>query len=133
MIRMNESDRNAVCQVHARWIQAELRGDCEAVLDLCTDDVRWLVPDSPVLEGKNAARRFLGSRSVSLDRIDTTDVRIEGTDALAYKTCRYETHFGEHGAAESMIARGTHLWILRRVQGRWKVALVTWQPEDESV
>jgi hypothetical protein len=28
------------------------------------------------------------------------------------------------------VARGTHLWILRREGGRWRVALVTWQAEE---
>jgi hypothetical protein len=28
------------------------------------------------------------------------------------------------------VARGTHLWILRREGPAWRVALVTWQAEE---
>lgn len=32
-------------------------------------------------------------------------------------------------APESRVARGTHLWILRKDLAVWKVVLVTWHPE----
>ena len=48
----NEAAVEAIRQVHDAWLAAELRGDVEQVLRLCTPDVRWLVPGRPVLEGQ---------------------------------------------------------------------------------
>lgn len=129
---LSNSDLEAICNVHEAWIAAELRGDYETVLALCTDDIRWLVPNSPIVQGEDAARRFLEGASVPLEEIHTTDMRVKGTDTLAYKTCRYETRFRAHSGSQQRSASGTHLWILRRVQGQWKVALVTWQSDGNS-
>lgn len=126
---LSKADIEAIRNLHEAWIAAELRGDYDTVLAMCTDDVRWLVPTSPVVQGKDAARRFLDDASVRLEEIQTTDMRVEGNDTLAYKTSHYETRFRAHSGSEPCKARGTHLWILRRVQGQWKVALVTWQSE----
>lgn len=126
---LTHSDLDAIRNVHEAWIAAEVRGDYQTVLALCTDDVRWLAPDSSIVEGKDAGRRLLQDASVHLEKIETTDIRVEGTETLAYKTCRYETRFRDQSDSEQRLARGTHLWILRRVQGQWKVALVTWQSE----
>jgi ketosteroid isomerase-like protein len=41
----------AVRRLHGAWLAAELRGDIEGVLALCTSDVRWLVPDAGMLVG----------------------------------------------------------------------------------
>lgn len=126
------SDLEAIRNLHEAWIAAELRGDYDTVLAFCTDDVRWLLPNSAIVEGKDAGRRLLEDASVRLERIQTTDMRVEGSGTLAYKTCRYETRFRAQGGSKQRLARGTHLWILRRVHGQWKVALVTWQSEGNS-
>lgn len=130
---LSNSDLEAIRGVHEDWIAAELRGDWHAVLALCTDDVRWLAPNSPIVEGKDAGRRFFEDSLVRLEEIRTTDMRVDGTEKLAYKTCRYETRFRAQSGSGQGVAQGTHLWILRRVEGRWKVALVTWQPEGDSL
>ena len=126
---IGSSDVEAILEVHEKWIAAELRGDPEGVLALCTDDVRWLAPDSQVVEGKEAARRLLADASAGVESIDIRELRVEGTETLAYKTCRYETRFRAESRRGRRLARGTHLWILRRVGRRWKVALVTWHSE----
>ena len=123
----NEAAIAAIRQVHDAWLAAELRGDVEAVLRLCTPDVRWLVPERSVVEGREAARQLLQAAPVELVDIRAGDVRIEHSGELASKTSRYETRYREGG--QEGVARGTHLWILRREGGAWRVALVTWQVE----
>jgi uncharacterized protein (TIGR02246 family) len=118
----------AIRRLHDAWIAAELRGDSEAVLCLCTPDVRWLVPGRPPLEGREAARQLLRAAQVDLLDIRTSDVRVEHSGELALKTSRYETRYRAGG--QERVARGTHLWILRREGGTWRVRLVTWQAEE---
>jgi len=117
----------AIRQVHDAWIAAELRGDIDAVLALCTPDVRWLVPGRPALEGRDAALHFLRAAQVDLLDIRASDLRVELSGDLALKTSRYETRYRTGG--QEGTARGTHLWILRRGGVAWQVALVTWQVE----
>jgi len=123
----NEAAFEAIRQVHDAWLAAELRGDVEGVLRLCTPDVRWLVPGGPILEGREAGRQLLQAAQVDVLDIRTGDLRIEHSGKLAFKTCRYETRYRTGG--QEGVARGTHLWILRREGVAWRVALVTWQAE----
>lgn len=124
----NEAAFEAIRQVHDAWIAAELRGDIEGVLCLCTPDVRWLVPGRPALEGREAALQLLQAAQVDLLDIHASDLRVEHSGELALKTSRYETRYRTGG--QERVARGIHLWILRREGVTWRVALVTWQAEQ---
>lgn len=124
----NEAAFQAIRQVHDAWIAAELRGDIEGMLCLCTPDVRWLVPGRPALEGREAALQLLQAAQVDLLDIRAGDLRIEHSGELGFKTSQYETRYRMSG--QERVARGTHLWILRREGGAWRVALVTWQAEE---
>ena len=124
----NEAVFQAVRQLHDAWIAAELRGDIEGVLCLCTADVRWLVPGRPALEGREAALQLLQAAQVDLLEIRASDLRVEHSGDLALKTSQYETRYRTDG--KESVARGIHLWILRREGTTWLVALVTWQAEE---
>jgi len=65
---------------------------------------------------------------MELPDIRAGDLRVEHSGELAFKTSRYETRYGTGGREE--VARGTHLWILRREGVAWRVALVTWQADE---
>jgi uncharacterized protein (TIGR02246 family) len=112
--------------VHEAWIAAELAGNIEGVLALCTDDVRWLVPGDGEAVGLAAGRKLLSRASGRPEGIRTTDVRIEVSGDLACKTSRFETHYRLPESGRLAVAHGLHLWILRRVDRSWRVALVTW-------
>ena len=124
----SEAAFEAIRRVHDAWLAAELLGDVEAVLRLCTPDVRWLVPGRPVLEGREAGRQLLRAAHAELLDIRADDLRVEHSGELAFKTSRYETRY--RAAGQQGVARGTHLWILRREGVAWRVALVTWQTEE---
>ena len=123
----NQTALEAIRQIHEAWLAPELRGDVESILRLCTHDVRWLIPGHPVLQGHEAGRQLLRA-PVELLGLRADDVRIEQSGELACKTSRYETRYRTGG--RERVARGTHLWILRREGMGWRVALVTWQAEE---
>jgi uncharacterized protein (TIGR02246 family) len=103
-------DLQAIECVHRRWIEAELAGDNLAVLRLCTDDVVWIPPDSPLLEGKEAITRWLKSTvEVEIRSLEVTDIRIAGNTTWAYKTGNYSTAYTGGGSSEVREAKGTHL------------------------
>jgi ketosteroid isomerase-like protein len=126
----NEAAFAAIQRVHDAWLAAELRGDVESILGLCTPDVRWLAPGRPVLEGREAGRQLLQPAGVELSDIRITDFRIEYSGDLAFKIGRYETRY--HAGEREGVTCGTHLWILRREGLAWRVALVTWQIEYDQ-
>jgi ketosteroid isomerase-like protein len=90
-VTADELALEAVRRLQEAWLAAELRGDIEAVLALCTSDVRWLPPDSGMLLGRDAGRRVLIDTQAELDSIVATDLRVEIRGGLGYKTSRYET------------------------------------------
>ena len=124
----DEAAVDAIRQVHDAWIDAELRRDIEGMLRLCTSDVRWFVPGGSTLEGREAGRQLLKAAQGELLDLRAGDLRIEHSGELAFKTSRYETRYRLDG--RERVTRGTHLWILRRERGAWRVALVTWQAEE---
>ncbi len=126
--KLSDEDLREIRRLHDQWIAKETEGDALGVLDLCTDDVQWLVPESGLLVGKVSALEVLSEPGVEIREIETADVRIRGSGSFAYKTSTYCTHYASAGTSEVKVMAGTHLWILRKTNGRWRVALVTWQP-----
>lgn len=125
-------DVRAIEDLHNRWIEAELAGNSAAVLRLCTEDVVWVPPDSPLLEGRDEISEWLQSAEVEIRSLEISDLRIRGGGTVAYKTANYTTTYRPAGSSDLIEAKGTHLWILRKV-GKlgWRVALVTWSaPAD---
>ena len=117
----------AIEDLHKRWMEAERSGDSLAVLRLCTDDVVWIPPNSPVLEGREAIMRWLKRAEVEIGSLEVTELRIGGSGTAAYKTGNYTTGYKACGNSEVSGVKGTHLWILKRMaNGDWQVAIVTW-------
>ncbi|HEY9815179.1 MAG TPA: DUF4440 domain-containing protein [Candidatus Obscuribacterales bacterium] len=126
MFTLPQEDIDAIRQIHHRWIEFEWAGNGLAVLQFCTDDVRWLVPNAAMMVGKDAARPLLES-PIQIVELVTDQIEIVGHDRLAYKTSRYTTRFTTPDSDEVLTAAGTHLWILhKQPDTQWKVALVTW-------
>ena len=128
-----KDDSDELLQLHNNWIDAELRGDVEQVLKLCTDDVQFLPPDAKLVVGKQAVREFLVTSASPLIRVDTFDVRFEASETLAFKTCRFTTDIAptDSGRVGSTVT-GIHVWLLRHVESSWLVSYVTWQYAGED-
>lgn len=128
-----KADSDELLQLHNNWIDAELRGDFEQVLRLCTDDIQFLPPDARLVVGKQAVREFLVTSSSPLISVDTFDVRFEASETLAFKTCRFTTHVAPTDGSEvGPTVTGIHAWLLRRVEGAWLVSYVTWHCAGEE-
>ena len=77
--------QHEIRQLHDAWLAAELRGDVDTVLNLCTPDVRWLVPGRPALEGRQAGRELLQAPRVKLLALRASDVRVEQSGSCPAK------------------------------------------------
>ena len=127
------NDSPELLRVHQEWIDAELRGDVELLLNLCTDDIQFLVPGAELVAGKAAVRAFVERNESQVLSIDTADVHFEVGKNLAFKTCRFTTRLAlpERGVSEAKVS-GIHAWLLRQVKGTWLVSYVTWQYDSDT-
>lgn len=124
MTELSDQDLNYIRDLHHRWIAKELEGNETAVVDLCTADVRWLVPGAPPIAGKDEIAKYLATHHVKIQTLEVSDPAIEGNGTIAYLTSNYRACFVSEGLLEE--AKGTHFWVLRKEGNEWRVAVVTW-------
>ena len=133
MSELLSQDLEAIQEVHDRWIRKELAGEGSHVIELCTDDVRWIPPNAPPLVGKEAIAQYLSDNIVDLRDVQTADVVICGSGSIAYLTSSYQSRFVVEGSSEMRETTGTHLWVLRKTgKGDWRLAIVTWSSWGRS-
>ena len=127
MSELTSHDVDAIEEVHNRWLKEELAGDSSDMIELCTDDVRWIPPNAPPIVGKEAIAQYLSDSTVGLKDVQAGDVVICGSGSVAYLTSSYHSRFEVEEGSEILEATGTHLWILRKTGcGMWRVAIVAW-------
>lgn len=120
-------DVDAIEEIHDRWIREERAGNNSGVIELCTDDARWMPPDSRPIVGKEAIARYLSASTAELEDVQVGDVVISGSGRTAYLTSSYRSRFRVKGVPDLQEATGAHLWILRKTEGGgWRVAVVAW-------
>ena len=119
-----QTDEQQIRDVVATWLAATRAGDVEAVLDLMTEDVVFLVPGAAPMVGKQAfgasLRAVLAAHVIdSSSRVD--EVTVAGD--MAY--CRTQltvTVTSRHGNTP-MVRSGPTLSIFRRgMDDRWRLA-----------
>ena len=127
MTQIAEHDLKLIKELHRLWLAKEISGNSSELLDHCTDNIRWIPPDSSPIAGKTEIAKYLQSINVDVQTIDTSELKIHGSQSMAYLTCNYRTEYLAEGHSEAHEATGTHLWILEKSQdGVWLVALVAW-------
>ena len=127
MSELTSQDVDAIEEIHNRWISRELAGNSSQVIELCTDDVKWIPPNAPPLVGKEAIAQYLNDNSVELKEVNVKEVIIRGSGSVAYLTSGYQSRFVGEVQTEMQQSTGTHLWVLRKTRGGvWRVAIVAW-------
>ena len=122
---MNE-DRDSILAIHHSWIDAEQRRDLNAMLDLCTPDIRFIPPNVPTKQGKDAVHEFLQESRDVIMQLEISNMNIEISGSLAYKTASFVAHVEQRDAPAVQTIRGNHLWVLRREGSQWRIAIVAW-------
>jgi ketosteroid isomerase-like protein len=126
MAELSEREVREINELHDNWIAKELAGHSSQLLDLCLEEIQWIPPDEPPLRGKEAIANYLAATKVALLQVDVDDVFVGGSDTTAYLTSNYHTRFLPEGVSETQEVTGTHLWVLRKQAGEWRVAVVMW-------
>jgi ketosteroid isomerase-like protein len=126
---MNELTKDAlreIEQIHSNWIEYEVAGDNHSLMALCADDIELWPPDAQPLLGRAAVSAQMARGMTTIHSIEITDLRIRGSNEIAYLTASYRTTFSSAEDSTCRQAHGSHLWMLRKRTGTWVVTLVSW-------
>ena len=125
---LSADDCLAIRTIHSAWLDAELRGDSAALLQLCTPMPVWLPPNEPPLCGKAAILLWLEDQSeTTVRRIEIADLQIFGIGSLACKLASFRTMIESPADDGPAVVTGTHAWLLQRdATGAWRIGFVTW-------
>ena len=114
--------------LHKAWMDAELRGDSSALLQLCAVAPVWLPPNEAPLCGAEAIRRWLEDQpQATVRRIDIDDLTVHGIGSFAWKLATFRTTLDGPADAGVAVVSGSHAWLLQRdAAGAWLIGVVAW-------
>jgi ketosteroid isomerase-like protein len=125
---LSAEDRFAIAALHHEWLNAELRRDTAAMLQVCTAAPIWLPPNEAPLCGRAAILGWLEDQPHATVRsIDIDALAISGIGSFAWKLATFRTTFEDPANRGVGVVTGTHGWLLQRDEaGTWRIAIVTW-------
>ena len=112
--------------IHKAWLDAEGQGDIESMLSLCSNNIRLCPPDRSVKQGRLAVREYLQTSPDSIQDIEISNIHIEISGSLAYKTADFVTKLDELQQSKPRTIQGSHLWVLRREDTGWRIIIIVW-------
>ena len=108
-------DRLAIEALHNEWLNAELRRDTSALLQLCTAMPVWLPPNESPLCGRAAIVSWLEEQPhATVRHIDIDDLAIAGLGSIAWKLATFHTTVDGPADAGTIVVTGAHGWLLQR-------------------
>ena len=114
-------DVAAIEAIGARWHDAELAGDWDALVALCAEDVAMLPPNQPPILGRTGVREFFAPLTILQHTLRWS--AIEASGDLAYARGAYDISLTVPGMDQAIEDTGTVLWVLRRGPGQeWLIA-----------
>jgi ketosteroid isomerase-like protein len=126
MDKVTDDNLRAIEQIHSVWIKLELAGDHDRLAELCAVEIELWAPNAQPVVGRAAFSARLAREGMSVRAIEITDLRIRGSNEIAYLTAKYKTTFSSSEDSTPRQAIGSHLWILERRIDHWVVVLVSW-------
>jgi ketosteroid isomerase-like protein len=126
MDKLTEDAIRQIEQIHSKWIEFEVVGEDQRLLELCADDIELWPPDACPVLGRAAVSARLTHGGTRIHNIEIFDRRIRGSNEIAYLTASYKTTFSSTEDFTPTQALGSHLWILQKRSGAWLVTLVSW-------
>ena len=114
-------DERAIHALIETWMKASKNGDVDTVLDLMTDDVVFMVPGREPFGKAEFAAASKGMSDVRFDgKSEIREIKVLGD--WAYLRTHLDVSVTMPGAAGPMHRSGYTLTILRKEEGRWRLA-----------
>ena len=119
-----KSDEDQIRELVATWMAASRAGEVDKVLSLMTDDVVFLTPGHEPMRKADfaaAAKAQADGQAPTFDgSSDIQEIQVLGD--WAYMWSKLRVVVTPPGGAAAMERAGHTLTILRREQGRWRLA-----------
>jgi uncharacterized protein (TIGR02246 family) len=118
------SDEDAIAALLATWLRATREGDVDAVLELMTEDVIFLVAGQPPMTGRDAFATQLRSvlREHAIDYQSTVE-EVQVCGDLAYCRTRLEVIITSKHGNTPMRRSGHTLSVFRKGgDGKWRLS-----------
>lgn len=123
-LKLTDHDINSIRKELEHHNEAMKRRNFDQVMSMYTDDVLFMPPDEPPIEGKQAARRWLEGWPTILD-FDSKMVEAEGSEELACAHGVFSMKVEEEGTP--VLKRGKWLASFRRQpDNTWRCAWDAW-------
>jgi len=118
-------------RIHNTWIQNERANAPTRVLELCSEQVRWLPPDGSAISGKREISTWLLNNPLTINRLEISQREVSVTGRLATLRARFEVHSVD-SAGTLTVSEGQHQWVLEaEPDGQWRVLLISWVVEPD--
>ena len=115
------TDEEAIRNLIGEWHRATAAGDVDLVLELMSDDVVFLVPGRPPMQGRASFAEGLRSLLATHNIVSSGEIReLVVSGDVAYTWTNLDVRIEKRGGGESRSRQGSALSILRKQSdGRW--------------
>ena len=119
---ITDEDVAAIRATLDMYVQYGLSGDWDSWVTLFTEDTIIMLPNAPILQGREAYKEFMEAYPV-ITEITLPVVEVDGYGDLAFARGTYSVKIEMEGVPEPIQDRGKYLCILRKQEdGSWLIA-----------
>ncbi|MCP4200820.1 MAG: SgcJ/EcaC family oxidoreductase [bacterium] len=122
---LTAADLDAIASLRHAVIEAIVAGDAAAYADLCTEDVRLLHANAPLITGRVELRAHNAAmfEAVTVTSLELSPVEVYGVGDLAYEVGTQQLSISPEMPGFSSSRKYVH--VLRRgADGRWRFAVL---------
>ena len=118
-------DLQDIDDLRAAVVSAVLKGDADAYAALCTEDVRLLHPNTPIVTGREALRKqeALVFEAVRITKLELSPIEIYGNGDLVYEVGTQEVAI--EPSDERFLGSRKYVHVLKKERdGQWRFAVL---------
>jgi len=124
---LSEKDVEAIKSLGPSMDQTALACDWDALLALMTDDVLWIGPNIPEIQGQASCKSWLESVGMTITEHKVEFLDIDGCGDLAYARGPFTESVTVEGVEGPIEDAGNVLAIVRKQSdGSWLIAIWMW-------
>ncbi len=128
---LSAEDVSAIRAQTDGFVEAVLANDWAAAAEIYVEDVVLMIPDAPVMQGRETWRDWAMSFNATVTEYNIEIDEIEGRADLAFARGKFSESLLIEGEAEPISGAGKYLQIWRKgSDGSWLVALEAWNSDE---
>jgi ketosteroid isomerase-like protein len=125
---LSPADVSAIRAIREPWTKACLKRDWDTLLGMCTDDIVFLPPNEPAVQG-NGVRPWLDNFPM-IKAMEWDIDHMDGNGDLAW--LRGWVRMTLEASGQQVKFNGKYTDVCRKQSGSWRFALVIWNSNDPA-